>query len=76
MPAVTVIEASTIANRDDPELVLGLRLALTTRGITILEGAEVAAAEPRPNIGAERRTAGRGARTYWSRLAAGPISRR
>jgi pyruvate/2-oxoglutarate dehydrogenase complex dihydrolipoamide dehydrogenase (E3) component len=47
---VTVIEASTIANRDDPELVLGLRLALTRRGITILEGAEVAAAEPGPTL--------------------------
>jgi pyruvate/2-oxoglutarate dehydrogenase complex dihydrolipoamide dehydrogenase (E3) component len=47
---VTVIEASTIANRDDPELVLGLRLALTSRGITILEGAAVAAAEPGPTF--------------------------
>ena len=43
---VTVIEASTIANRDDPELVAGLRLALTRRGITILEGVAVASAEP------------------------------
>jgi pyruvate/2-oxoglutarate dehydrogenase complex dihydrolipoamide dehydrogenase (E3) component len=39
---VTVIEAATIANRDDPELVAGLRLALTRRGVTILEGAPVA----------------------------------
>ena len=45
---VTVIEASTIANRDDPELVEGLRLALTRRGITLLEGTPVAAAEPGP----------------------------
>jgi len=45
---VTVIEASTIANRDDPELVQGLRLALTRRGITLLEGTPVAAAEPGP----------------------------
>ena len=41
---VTVIEASTIASRDDPELVAGLRLALTRRGITILEGVPVASA--------------------------------
>jgi pyruvate/2-oxoglutarate dehydrogenase complex dihydrolipoamide dehydrogenase (E3) component len=45
---VTVIEASSIANRDDPELVSGLRLALTRRGITILEGTPVASAEPGP----------------------------
>jgi len=45
---VTVIEASTIANRDDPELVEGLRLALTRRGIALLEGTPVAAAEPGP----------------------------
>jgi pyruvate/2-oxoglutarate dehydrogenase complex dihydrolipoamide dehydrogenase (E3) component len=45
---VTVIEAATIANRDDPELVAGLRLALTRRGVTILEGAPVASAEPSP----------------------------
>jgi pyruvate/2-oxoglutarate dehydrogenase complex dihydrolipoamide dehydrogenase (E3) component len=45
---VTVIEAASIANRDDPELVAGLRLALTRRGITILEGEPVASAEPGP----------------------------
>jgi pyruvate/2-oxoglutarate dehydrogenase complex dihydrolipoamide dehydrogenase (E3) component len=45
---VTVIEAASIASRDDPELVAGLRLALTRRGITILEGTPVAAAEPGP----------------------------
>jgi pyruvate/2-oxoglutarate dehydrogenase complex dihydrolipoamide dehydrogenase (E3) component len=45
---VTVIEAATIASRDDPELVEGLRLALTKRGITILEGTQVASAEPGP----------------------------
>src|ERR1700722_1885407 len=42
---VTVIEASTIAYRDDPELVAGLRLALTGRGITILEGVPVVSVE-------------------------------
>ncbi len=46
--AVTVIEAATIASRDDPELVMGLRLALTRRGITILEGTQAASAEPGP----------------------------
>jgi pyruvate/2-oxoglutarate dehydrogenase complex dihydrolipoamide dehydrogenase (E3) component len=45
---VTVIEAATIANRDDPELVDGLRLALVRRGITILEGTAVSSAEPGP----------------------------
>ncbi len=45
---VTVVEASTIANREDPELVAGLRLALTRRGITFLEGTPVASAEPGP----------------------------
>jgi pyruvate/2-oxoglutarate dehydrogenase complex dihydrolipoamide dehydrogenase (E3) component len=45
---VTVIEAATIANRDDAELVAGLRLALTRRGVTFLEGVPVASAEPGP----------------------------
>jgi pyruvate/2-oxoglutarate dehydrogenase complex dihydrolipoamide dehydrogenase (E3) component len=45
---VTVIEAATIANRDDPELVAGLRMVLTRRGISILEGTPVASAEPGP----------------------------
>jgi pyruvate/2-oxoglutarate dehydrogenase complex dihydrolipoamide dehydrogenase (E3) component len=47
---VTVIEAAGIANRDDPELVAGLRLALTRRGITILEGIAVTSAEPGPTL--------------------------
>src|SRR5580658_7029717 len=47
---VTVIEAASIANRDDPELVAGLRLALTRRGITILEGTPVGSAEPGPTL--------------------------
>jgi pyruvate/2-oxoglutarate dehydrogenase complex dihydrolipoamide dehydrogenase (E3) component len=46
--AVTVIEAATIASRDDTELVEGLRLALTRRGVTFLEGVPVASAEPGP----------------------------
>lgn len=45
---VTVIEASGIASRDDPDLVSGLRQALLARGIAILEGTPVASAEPGP----------------------------
>ena len=48
--AVTVIESATIANRDDAELVAGLRLALTRRGVTILEGVPVTSAEPGPTL--------------------------
>ena len=33
---VTIVEASTIANREDPELVEGLRLALIRRGVSPL----------------------------------------
>jgi pyruvate/2-oxoglutarate dehydrogenase complex dihydrolipoamide dehydrogenase (E3) component len=47
---VTVIEAASIANRDDPELVEGLRLALSNCGITLLEGTQVASAEPGPTL--------------------------
>jgi pyruvate/2-oxoglutarate dehydrogenase complex dihydrolipoamide dehydrogenase (E3) component len=47
---VTVIEAATIASREDPELVAGLRLALTRRGVTILEGVPVASAEFGPTL--------------------------
>jgi pyruvate/2-oxoglutarate dehydrogenase complex dihydrolipoamide dehydrogenase (E3) component len=42
---VTVVEAATIAGKEDPELVAGLRDALTARGITLLEGARVTAVE-------------------------------
>ncbi len=45
---VTVIEAASIAARDDPELVAGLRRALIRRGIALFEGTPVAAAEPGP----------------------------
>lgn len=47
---VTVIEAGTIANREEPELVDTLRGALRGRGITILEGAAVKAARPGPEL--------------------------
>jgi pyruvate/2-oxoglutarate dehydrogenase complex dihydrolipoamide dehydrogenase (E3) component len=46
--AVTVIEAATIAGKEDPELVAGLRGALSARGVTLLEGAAVAEVEPGP----------------------------
>jgi pyruvate/2-oxoglutarate dehydrogenase complex dihydrolipoamide dehydrogenase (E3) component len=42
---VTVVEAATIASREDPELAAGLRAALAARGVAILEGVAVAAVE-------------------------------
>ncbi len=45
---VTVLEAATIAGKEDPELVAGLRACLMARGIAVLEGASVAAIEPGP----------------------------
>jgi len=42
---VTIVEAARIASRDDRELAAGLRTALTARGVTLWEGAKVAAAE-------------------------------
>jgi pyruvate/2-oxoglutarate dehydrogenase complex dihydrolipoamide dehydrogenase (E3) component len=45
---VSVIEAATIAGKDDPELVAGLRDVLSARGVTIREGATVTAVEPGP----------------------------
>ena len=47
---VTVIEAATIAGKDDPELVAGLRAALLARGVTMREGATVTAVEPGPVV--------------------------
>jgi pyruvate/2-oxoglutarate dehydrogenase complex dihydrolipoamide dehydrogenase (E3) component len=47
---VTIVEAATVAARDDPELVAGLRLALRQRGITIIEHAAVASAEAGPTL--------------------------
>ncbi len=57
---VTVVEAGSIAGREDPELADGLRAALTERGVTLLEGAKVTAAEPGPTLVLEdgRRIAG------------------
>jgi pyruvate/2-oxoglutarate dehydrogenase complex dihydrolipoamide dehydrogenase (E3) component len=45
---VTIVESAAIAGKEDPELVACLRQCLTGRGVTILEGASVAAAEPGP----------------------------
>ena len=47
---VTVVEAATIASREDPELAAGLRQALAARDVTILEGAAVTAVEDRPTL--------------------------
>jgi pyruvate/2-oxoglutarate dehydrogenase complex dihydrolipoamide dehydrogenase (E3) component len=45
---VTVVEAATIAAKEDPELVAGLRDALAARGIVLLEQANVTAVEAGP----------------------------
>ena len=45
---VTLVEAATIAGREDPELAAGLAAALTARGVTVLQGVAVAAVEPGP----------------------------
>lgn len=45
---VTVVEAGSIAGKEDKELVLGLRLALAARGVTFREGTAVRAVEPGP----------------------------
>lgn len=44
--AVTVIEAATIAGREDPECIPPLRDALAADGVTLREGVRVLAAEP------------------------------
>lgn len=43
---VTVIEAATIAGRDDPECVAGLRPALERDGVTLIEGMRAARVAP------------------------------
>jgi pyruvate/2-oxoglutarate dehydrogenase complex dihydrolipoamide dehydrogenase (E3) component len=57
---VTLIEAATVAGKEDPELVGGLRSCLGGRGITLLEQAKVTAVEPGPTLvlGDGRRIAG------------------
>jgi len=47
---VTVIEAATIAGKEDPELVASLRDGLLERGVTLLEGAKAASVEPGPTV--------------------------
>jgi len=47
---VTIVEAATIAGKEDPELVAVVRDCLATRGIAILEQVEVAAVEPGPTL--------------------------
>jgi pyruvate/2-oxoglutarate dehydrogenase complex dihydrolipoamide dehydrogenase (E3) component len=47
---VTVIEAATIAGKEDPELVEGLRASLSARGVTLLEGATVTSVEAGPTL--------------------------
>ncbi len=47
---VTVVQSSTIANRDEPELVAVLRNRLRDRGVGIEENAAVAAVEPGPTL--------------------------
>jgi pyruvate/2-oxoglutarate dehydrogenase complex dihydrolipoamide dehydrogenase (E3) component len=47
---VTVVEAATIAGREDPELAAGLRMALAARGVTLAEGVAVASVEPGPTL--------------------------
>lgn len=47
---VTVVEAARIAAKDDPELVAGLRQALTARGVIFREGVKVTGAAPGPAL--------------------------
>ena len=47
---VTVVEAATIAGKEDPELAAGLREALTERGVALLEGARVVAVSGGPTL--------------------------
>ncbi len=47
---VSLVEATAIAGREDPELVAGLRAALAEGGVRLFEGTAVAAAEPGPTL--------------------------
>jgi len=46
----TVVEAATIAGKEDPELVEQLRSQLSARGVTLLERVKVVAVEPGPTL--------------------------
>jgi pyruvate/2-oxoglutarate dehydrogenase complex dihydrolipoamide dehydrogenase (E3) component len=48
--SVTIVEAAGIANKEDPELVAGLRDCLVARGVTILENAKANSVEPGPAL--------------------------
>ena len=47
---VTVVEAARIAAKEDPELVAGLRQALTARGVMFREGVKVSGVSPGPAL--------------------------
>ncbi|HEX3576428.1 MAG TPA: FAD-dependent oxidoreductase [Rhodopila sp.] len=47
---VTIVESGGIVAKEDPELVAGLRHALTARGVTILERTIVAGVTPGPTL--------------------------
>lgn len=47
---VTVVEAASIAGKEDPELVAGLRCCLGARGVTLLEQTKVTAVEHGPTL--------------------------
>ncbi len=47
---VTIVEAASIAGKEDPELVAGLRDCLAARGIAMLENATAAMVEPDPTV--------------------------
>ena len=47
---VTVIEAATVAGKEDPELVAGLRTCLAARGVIFLEQTTVTVVEPGPVV--------------------------
>jgi pyruvate/2-oxoglutarate dehydrogenase complex dihydrolipoamide dehydrogenase (E3) component len=47
---VTVVEAATIASKEDPELVAGLRDSMVARRVSLLEGTTVGAVESGPTL--------------------------
>jgi pyruvate/2-oxoglutarate dehydrogenase complex dihydrolipoamide dehydrogenase (E3) component len=47
---VTLVEAASIAAREDPELVAGLRAVLIRRGVMLREGVTIRAVEPGPAL--------------------------
>jgi pyruvate/2-oxoglutarate dehydrogenase complex dihydrolipoamide dehydrogenase (E3) component len=47
---ITVVEAASIASKEDPELVVGLRHSLAARGVSILEGVGIVGVEPGPAL--------------------------